>query len=222
VTLSQLRYTFVRTVLKSQRLNFADILKQRRMVRHYEPHPISREQIERIVRTVRRAPSGGFSQGQRLIVVTNGAARAEIAHLLKEEETVEQGREPWLSVAPVHVIVCTREQDYHDRYNEEDKLAVTGGVEVEWPAPFWFVDAGAAMMLLLLAAIDEGLVAGVYGVTVPEMQRFKNLLGIPDDVWVVAGVTIGKGKPDPNAARSSSRFRQRRRSLDEVVRWEHW
>jgi len=191
-------------------------------VRHYDSAPVPRETIERIVRTVRRAPSGGFSQGQRLVVVTDAAMRAEIARLLHEDEWVAQGREPWMSVAPVHVIVCTREQDYHDRYNEPDKLAATGGVEVEWPAPFWFVDAGAAMMMLLLAAIDEGLAAGVYGVTVPEMQQFKDKLGIPDDVAVVAGVTIGKARPDPEAESSSSRMTQQRRDLEEVVRWERW
>lgn len=203
-------------------MEFAEILKRRRMVRHYDPTPIPREAIERIVRSVRRAPSGGFSQGQRLVVVTNADARARIAKLLHEEDWVAEGREPWLSVAPVHIVVCTRERDYHDRYNEPDKLRLTGGVEIEWPAPFWYVDAGAAMMLLLMAAIDEGLAAGVYGVTVPEMQRFKDLLAIPDDVAVVAGVTIGRPLPDPNAEASSSRFTQRRRSLDEVVRWEHW
>lgn len=203
-------------------MDFRALLQQRRMVRNYEQDPIPREQIERIVRTVRRAPSGGFSQGQRLVVVTDASTRAEIARLLKEDEWVAQGRERWLSIAPVHIVVCTREQDYHDRYNEADKIAVTGGVEIEWPAPFWFVDAGAAMMLLLLAAIDEGLSAGVYGVTVPELREFRELLGIPDDVWVVAGVTIGTGKPDPNSARDSSRMTQRRRSLDEVVRWERW
>jgi nitroreductase len=203
-------------------LDFRDLLNERRMVRHYDPEPIPRETLERIVRTVRRAPSGGFSQGQRLVVVTEPGTRDRIAELLDEAGWVALGREPWMSVAPVHIVLCAREQDYHDRYNEPDKLAVTGGVEIEWPAPFWFVDAGAAMMLLLLAAIDEGLAAGVYGVTVPEMQPFKELLGIPDDVSVVAGVTIGKGKPDPNASRVSSRMTQRRRSLDEVVRWERW
>jgi nitroreductase len=192
------------------------------MVRHYASDPIPRETIERIVATVRRAPSGGFSQGQRLVVVTDAETRKQIADLLHEDEWVTQGRERWLSVAPVHVVVCTREQDYHDRYNEADKLAATGGVEIEWPAPFWFVDAGAALMLLLLAAIDEGLAAGVYGITVPEMHAFKQLLDIPDDVSVVAGVTLGKGRPDPNASRSSSRMTQRRRTLDEVVHWERW
>ena len=192
------------------------------MVRHYDPDPVPRETLDRIVRTVRRAPSGGFSQGQRLIVVTDASTRQRIAALLHEDEWVSKGREPWLSVAPVHIVLCTREQDYHDRYNEPDKLALTGGVEIEWPAPFWHVDAGAALMLLLLAALDEGLVAGVYGVTVPEMSAFKQLLGIPDDVAVVAGLTVGKGKPDPNASRASSRMSQRRRTLEEVVHWERW
>ena len=192
------------------------------MVRHYDPEPVPRETLERIVGTVRRAPSGGFSQGQRLIVVTDASTRQRIAALLHEDEWVAKGREPWLSVAPVHIVLCTREQDYHDRYNEPDKLALTGGVEIEWPAPFWHVDAGAALMLLLLAALDEGLAAGVYGVTVPEMSAFKQLLGIPDDVAVVAGLTVGKGKPDPNASRASSRMSQRRRPLEEVVHWERW
>ena len=192
------------------------------MVRHYDPEPVPRETLERICRSVRRAPSGGFSQGQRLIVVTEAETRAKIAKLLHEDDWVAEGREPWMSVAPAHIVVCTREQDYHDRYNQPDKLAVTGGVEIEWPAPFWYVDAGAAMMLILLAAIDEGLAAGVYGVTVPEMQTFKELLAIPEDIHVVAGVTVGKGKADPNASRATSRMTQMRRSLDEVVHWERW
>ena len=204
-------------------MDFTDVLKQRRMVRHYDSEPVPRETLERICRTVRRAPSGGFSQGQRLLVVTDAETRAAIAKLLHEDEWVAQGREPWMSVAPAHIVVCTREQDYHDRYNEPDKLAVTGGVEIEWPAPFWYVDAGAAMMLLLLAAIDEGLAAGVYGVTVPEMQAFKELLGIPDDVHVVAGVTVGKGKARPEREpRDEPHVRRRRRALEEVVRWERW
>ena len=105
------------------------------MVRAYEPDPIPREKLERIVATVRRAPSGGFSQGHRLVVVTDAAVRAEIARIVGEDEWVAAGREPWLSAAPAHIAVCTREQDYHDRYNEPDKLAATGGVEVEWPVP---------------------------------------------------------------------------------------
>lgn len=56
------------------------------MVQHYDSAPIQRETLERIVKTVRRAPSGGYSQGQRLIVVTDDDARARIAQLLHEDE----------------------------------------------------------------------------------------------------------------------------------------
>jgi FMN reductase [NAD(P)H] len=192
------------------------------MVRHYEPDAVPRETLERIVRTVRRAPSGGYSQGQRLLVVTDPVRIGQIANIVGEREWVERGNEPWLSVAPAHVIVLTREEDYHERYQRPDKLALTGGAEIEWPVPFWFVDAGAAMMLVLMAAIDEGLAAGVYGVTVESRDAFKRLLGIPDDFWVVAGVTVGKGAPDPRASEMSSRFRERRRPFEDVVRWERW
>ena len=78
------------------------------------------------------------------------------------------------------------------------------------------------MMLVLLAAIDEGLAAGVYRVTVEAREAFKRLLGIPADVWVVCGVTLGKPAPDPRASEASSRFTQRRRPFDEVVRLERW
>jgi FMN reductase [NAD(P)H] len=203
-------------------MEFHELLSRRRMVRHYTGEGVPRDVLARIVRTVRRAPSGGFSQGQRLVVVTEEATRREIAGLLGEDEWVAQGREPWLAVAPAHVVVCTREQDYHDRYTQPDKLALTGGTEIEWPVPFWFVDAGAALMLVLLAALDEGLAAGVYGVTVEQREPFKRLLGIPDDVWVVCGVTLGRAAPDPRASEASSRLTQRRRPLDELVRWERW
>ena len=203
-------------------MDFRELLRQRRMVRHYEPEPVPHETLERICRTVRRAPSGGFSQGQRLIVVTEAATRAAIAELLHEDEWIEQGREPWLSVAPAHIVVLTREQDYHDRYTQPDKLAVTGGVEVVWPVPFWHVDAGAALMLVLLAAIEEGLAAGVYGVTVEDDARWRELLKLPGDLTIVSGVTIGVAAPDPDKERRSSVFSQRRKPLEEVVRWNTW
>ena len=79
--------------------------------------------------------------------------------------------------------------DYHDRYREADKL--TGdGEEIEWPVPYWYVDAGAAVMLIWLAAIDEGLAAGIFGVHA--WSDVRDLLGIPDDVTPVGILTLGK------------------------------
>ncbi len=188
------------------------------MVRHYAPEPVSEESLERIVASVRRAPSAGFSQGQRLLVVTDPGLVAALA--AEESRASPEDVEPWFGSAPAHVLVLTREQDYHDRYREPDKLQ--NGTELEWPVPFWFVDAGAALMLVLLAAIDEGLVAGVYGVTVELEPAVRALLAIPDDLRIVAGVTVGLAAPDPGWSRIASRATRPRRSLGELVRWQRW
>jgi nitroreductase len=197
-----------------------EILAQRRMVRNYLPEPVPDDVVDRIVATVRRAPSGGFSQGQRLVVVTEPETRAAVARLAGEEEWIERGGEPWLSRAPVHVFVWTREEDYHERYRQPDKLR--DGAEIEWPVPYWYVDAGAAMMLLLLAAIDEGLAAGVFGVLAGQVAPLGELLGVPDDFRFVAAVTLGRPAPDPRWSAMTSRLTQRRKPLDELVRRERW
>ena len=201
-------------------MEFREILSRRRMVRHYLPDPVPREQIERIVATVRRAPSGGFSQGHRLVVVTDPATRRELARLAGADEYVADGHDPWLSVAPVHVFVGTREESYHERYRRPDKLR--DGEEIGWPAPYWYVDAGAAFILLQLAALDEGLAAGVYGVLPEQVPDVKALLGVPDDVHFVCVVTIGRPAPNPDESALTSRLSQRRLELDELVRWELW
>ena len=193
-------------------MDFRDILTRRRMVRAYEPDSIDRAAIERIVSTIRRAPSAGFSQGQRLLVVTDAETRGKIADLLGERE--------WVSQAPVLIVVGVREDDYHERYRKPDKL-VDGG-EIEWPVPYWHFDAGAAAMLLLLAAIDEGFAAGLFGVFIEAMEPFKALLKIPDDVAVACCITIGKPADDSGWDHLTSRLTQARKPVDDLVRWETW
>jgi nitroreductase len=205
----------------STAVEFRELLPRRRMVRHYRPARVPRDVVERVVSTVRRAPSAGYSQGQRLLVVTEAEGRAEIARILGTTGRAGPAAlEPWLETAPVHVVVCTEERNYHERYLKPDKLQE--GEEIDWPVPYWFVDAGAALMLLLLAAIDEGLAAGVSGIPEEEAAELRRSFGIPDDVWLVALVTIGEAAPDPGWSTVTSRRTKRTRPSAEVVRWERW
>lgn len=202
-------------------MEFRQLLPKRRMVRNYGSEPVLRDAVERIVGTVRQAPSAGYSQGQRVLVVMEDEGRSEIARIMSDSGwTTLDNREPWLESAPVHVFVCTREDDYHERYWQQDKLV--DGDEIEWPVPFWFVDAGAAVMLILLAAIDEGLAAGLTGVEGPAAERIKTSFGIPDDVTIVALVTVGVPAPDPGWSAVTSRRTKPRRAEDESIRWETW
>jgi nitroreductase len=202
-------------------VEFRDILKRRRMVRAFKPDEIPRETLERITSTIRRAPSGGFSQGQRFVVVTDPQLRAAIGEAVGEQYYVRQGFAPWISGAPALVVVCAREEDYHERYRQPDKIDEEGQ-EIEWPVPYWYVDAGKAAMLVLLAAIDEGLAAGVFGVPAERMTQVRELLRLPRDVAIVEVITLGRAAEDTVSDRLSSRGTRPRKPLDELVRWERW
>jgi nitroreductase len=207
----------MRATIYGADVEFREILSKRRMHRAFDPDPIPREQIDRIVGVIRRAPSGGFSQGGSIVVVTDEAKRRAIAEAFEEREYGH----PFISQAPVHLVVSANEARYHARYNEPDKLGQTGGLEITWPVPYWFVDAGALMMLVLAAAIDEGLASAFVGH--PDQKRiFDELLGLPEDVVPIGLALVGKPAPDPTAEGGTSRMKERRRALDELVHWEGW
>src|SRR5579872_2879823 len=166
------------------------------MVRHFSPDPVSPDAIDRILDLARHAPSAGFTQGQSFIVVTRPDLREAIGRICGEQEYVAGGFHPFISSAPVLVIPCTSEAAYHRRYQEPDKLDESGN-ETEWPVPYWHMDIGCSVMLVLLAAVDEGLAAGFAGApTSALMQEMRDLLGIPAEVTPVGVIPIGHRAPD--------------------------
>lgn len=196
-------------------MDFQDVIRKRRMVRSYTDEPVDPASVERLIDATRRAPSAGFSQGQYLIAITSEETRRAIADLSGEPEYVADGFAPWISQAPVHFVICTSEADYHRRYQEPDKLG-TDGREITWTIPYWWVDAGASLMLLLLATVDEGLAAGLLGVhSIPGLQE---LLEIPPHVTPIGVVTVGHPAPD----RRSGSLARGWKPPSEVVHRERW
>lgn len=191
------------------------MIRKRRMVRNYGPDPVSRDVLERIVDAGLKAPSAGFSQGLGFVVVTDPEMRQAIAIVAEEEEYVAAGFDPWVSRAPAHVVITVSEKVYRDRYSEPDKLG-PDGEPIEWPVPYWWVDAGAALMGVLLAAVDEGLAAGFLGVhSVPDLGA---LLGVPPHHTPIGVVTLGHPLPD----RRSGSLARGKRPRETVVHFERW
>ena len=195
-------------------MEFTEVLRRRRMVRNYSPDPVGRDVLERIVQAARRAPSAGFSQGTGFIIVTDPDVRSAIADLSDEPEYVAAGFDPWISNAPAHIVVCISEAAYHQRYREPDKVDADGN-EIDWPVPFWWIDAGAALMVVLLAAVDEGLAAGFLG---SDPDRLRRLLQIPAAILPIGIVTIGHPAPD----RRSSSLKRGWRPETQVIHWQRW
>jgi len=194
-------------------MEFSDVLARRRMVRNYSNSGVDDEALSRIARAALRAPSAGNSQAIGVVVVTDEATRRRIAVLANEETYVSAGFDPWISKAPAHIVISVSEQTYRDRYSEPDKIG-PNGEQTEWPIPYWWVDAGASMMAVLLAVVDEGLAAGFLGVhSVPELAKE---LGLPDHHTPIGIITVGHPAPD---RRSSSLDRPKPTG---AIHSDHW
>ncbi|MEA2516535.1 MAG: hypothetical protein QOG16_373 [Actinomycetota bacterium] len=196
-------------------MEFSEVLARRRMVRNYRDEPVDLAAVGRIVEAARRAPSAGFTQGQSFVVITEPSKRARLAEVADEHVYVAQGMDPWISSAPVHIAVCISEAAYHERYAEPDKRS-PGEDEMDWPVPYWWVDAGAALMLLLLAVVDEGLAAGFFGVH--RLQGLRSVLELPAEVMPIGVVTVGHPAPD----RRSRSLDRGWKPLDQVVHEDRW
>jgi nitroreductase len=195
-------------------VEFAEVVRRRRMVRAYDGQPIDPGVLHRILDAARRAPSAGNTQAVCFVVVREPDDRAAVAAVCGEQAAVDRGLPRWVSTAPVLVVPCLREATYHERYAEPDKRGARS--PASWEVPWWWVDAGQSLMLLLCAVVDEGLAAGLLDVT--DRPALSRLLALPDDVVALGVVTIGHPAPD----RRSSSTRRGRRPLAEVLHDGRW
>lgn len=200
---------------KGINMTFYDLLKKRRMVRNFTDEPVSEEVIQRILDAARRGPSAGYTQGQDFIVVTDEAVKRRLAEICTEKSYTDEGFDPFISKAPVLIVPCTTENAYHRRYQEPDKVKADGS-EIFWPVPYWFMDVGHAVMLILLAVVQENLAAGFAGSK--DLQAVRDTLGIPDEVTPVGVIPVGHPAPD----KRSPSLKRGRRELNNQVHWGKW
>ena len=194
-------------------MEFRDVVMRRRAVRRFEEGGVGRATIDEIARLAQRTPSAGFSQGQRLVVVVDRDLRRAVARAAGEDEYDDFG--PWISECAAQFIPCVSADIYHRRYQEADKVQDDGS-EIDWPVPYWYVDVGATMMVVMLAAVDAGLASGFAGAFDPDAIRL--LLGIPGEFVPIGVMPVGRPLPDvrsPSLKRGWVPF-------EEFVRFDGW
>jgi nitroreductase len=197
-------------------MEFSEVVRKRRAVRKFEEGGVAREVIEEIARLAQRTPSAGFSQGQRLVVVTEPDQRREVARIYGEDPS-DQLFGAWISTCAAQFIPCVSEAIYHRRYQEADKTGEDGS-EIDWPIPYWWVDIGATMQNVMLAAVDAGLGCGFAGAPVEGIEALKAYLGIPEEFEPIGVMPLGRPLPD---VRSPS-LRRGWVPFEDFARWERW
>ena len=201
------------------------MIKKRKMVRAYTDEPVDAAVRDTILAAANRAPSAGFSQGYALLTLEGSDQLGPFWQLMStyhDDESAATSSMPSfepVSCAPLVVIPLSCKDIYLDRYARPDK-GWTDRDEAHWPVPYWDIDTGFTVLLMLLAAVDAGLGALFFGIPPMLISDFRELYGVPESYLPIGAVAIGH--PDTAADSGGSSRVIKRRSLDDLVHVGRW
>jgi nitroreductase len=166
-----------------------DVILLRKSVRSWLDKAVESEKLDTVLNAARVAPSAKNLQEWRFVVVTDRETRSRIGEAANNQRFVAE--------APV-VIACCAETDRH---------------VMRCGQPAYVVDVSIAVDHMTLAAADVGL--GTCWIGAFNAGRVKTILGIPDEVELVALLPLGYPKDPARAVKS-------RLPLEQTVRYEKW
>ena len=169
---------------------FESVLSSRRMCRDYLPRDVADDQLDRVLRAALRGPAAGNTWALQLVVL-RGDDVARYWSVTLPEERRDTFAWPGLLAAPVLVLPYVDPSRYVERYSEPDKArSGLGEGESAWSVPYWWVDGGAAVMAMLLAAESEGLGALFFGQFGHE-ESLRNTFGVPAGQRTLGTLAVG-------------------------------
>jgi nitroreductase len=201
-------------------MEFRDVLRRRRMVRKFEQKPIPDDVLQRVLEVARHAPSGGFSQGFDFVVLSKPAELDWFYRTTDDPSDPDPfpGREPAFAPACI-VLPFANKRLYLERYAQPDKIQFGMDKEENWPLPSWTIDTSMAILLLLQAAVEEGLGAWYLFISRGE-QDVTRELGIPS-YCLMLGV-IALGYPASEDQPRTAAFAKRRRPFEDMFHFGRW
>lgn len=167
-----------------------DAIKTRRSIRRYKPTPVPEEILKAVLNAARLAPSASNAQRWRIIVVTDEDAKLRLV--------ASANGQKFLAQAPIVLVACALPY--------EDSPA-SGGYTCSH-----VIDASIALDHVTLTAHSMGL--GTCWVGWFREDKIRDVLGIPEDVRVVAVTPLGYPDETPE--------RPPRRNLEELVLRERY
>jgi nitroreductase len=171
--------------------DFFDVASRQRAHRSFDAdEPVSEAIVAKVLTAATWAPSAENKQPWEFVVVRNADLRARIGDLTARAWTqggrafseqrltpamladVDRGATGGIAAAPVLVIVCADTQR---------------GLETTVPSSIY-----PAVQNLLLAATALGLGSALTTITTAFRAELQELLGLPDHVWPMAVIPLGR------------------------------
>ncbi len=150
-------------------MEFSQLLKDRYSVRKFEPTPVTKEEIERILEMVKDVPTACNNQPQRYLVLMTKESMEKLAQCTR-----------YTFNAPCAIVVCQNAAEaWVNSYDNEGKGDI---------------DAAIVATYLMLAIHDQGL--GACWVGSFDAKKASELFNIPDHVKPVAVFPLGHPAKD--------------------------
>ncbi|WP_299036734.1 nitroreductase family protein [uncultured Pseudokineococcus sp.] len=202
-------------------MELPDVVRARRACRSFDAGaPVPRGLLRELVDLATRAPSAGASQGWDFLVL---AGPGDVARYWAATTDPVRPPDRWLRglrTAPALVLAWSREEAYRERYALADKASgdhAPADPAARWPVPYWHVDTGMAVALLLLGAEHAGLGACPFAVPTARVAAVREAFGVPPDRVPVMAVALGTPAPHPDGPPPGGPRASRRRPLDDVA-----
>ena len=201
-------------------MELRDVIRTRRMVHRFDrQRSIPPELLEQVLESALHAPSAGFSQGVALVVLDQPDQLENFWRKTVPPSQSEHLEEQLAIGPPVVVLALANKQIYLNRYSEPDKADAKMQKAEAWPAPYWDIDCGMSVMLMLLTAVDLGLGGWFFGIAYGEGE-LMNDLGVPTDYKPIGAIGLGyKAADDVKAGSSVTRKRRTMVEIEHRGRW---
>ncbi|NIU84305.1 MAG: nitroreductase [Candidatus Thorarchaeota archaeon] len=148
-------------------MDIYEVFKTRRSIRSYQSRPVPDESLNKILESIRIAPSGSNRQPWKFIIVIDAELKKEVARACSNQL--------WIADAPIIIVACGWKIDYS-----------RGGYMGDMS---FLVDVSIAFTQMILAARAEEI--GTCWIGAFDNTKVKKLLEIPEDVDVVAITPLG-------------------------------
>ena len=166
-----------------------NLLNNRKVVRSYQKATVDKNNLENIAKYAIKIPTAGFSRGIEILNTFDIEKIKIVSKIFNENYFKKNNQSPWISNSLGLFFLLINEDAYHKRYSSSDKKNAVNSKE--WDIPYWYVDAGAALMNCLLLIEEQGFASGFMGLHNIERKKIHDLFKIPSDYQIVGMVTAG-------------------------------
>tara|TARA_B100000575_G_C22961146_1_gene555321 strand:- start:234 stop:839 length:606 start_codon:yes stop_codon:yes gene_type:complete len=166
-----------------------NLLNNRKVVRSYQKATVDKNNLENIAKYAIKIPTAGFSRGIEILNTFDIEKIKIVSKIFNENYFKKNNQSPWISNSLGLFFLLINEDAYHKRYSFSDKKNAVNSKE--WDIPYWYVDAGAALMNCLLLIEEQGFASGFMGLHNIERKKIHDLFKIPSDYQIVGMVTAG-------------------------------